>query len=72
MAVVPYLLNNSETWIDISDKSIEALDQLQNQFYRVVLQVPTGCPIAALYWECGGFLMRNDYKEKANISSPLS
>ena len=67
MAVVPYLLNNSESWIDISDKSIEALDQLQNQFYRVLLQVPTGCPIAALYWECGGLLMRNRIIKKKLI-----
>ena len=59
MAVVPYLLNNFESWTSISEESVQALDKLQNQFYRVLLKVPTVCPIPALYWECGGLSMKN-------------
>ena len=64
MAVVPYLLNNCDTWISISEESIQSLDNLQNQFYRVLLKVPIGCPIPALYWELGGLLMKNRILKK--------
>ena len=45
MAVCPYLLNNCDTWCGVTDSAIEELDKLQNLFYRVILQVPVGCPI---------------------------
>ena len=59
MAVCPYLLNNCDTWCGVTDSAIEELDKLQNLFYRVILQVPVGCPIPMMYWDCGGFLMSN-------------
>ena len=59
MAAVPFLLNNSDSWTGIADSTITELDNLQNLFYRVLLQVPVGCPIPMLYWDCGGLLMRN-------------
>jgi hypothetical protein len=30
-----------------------------NLFYRVLLEVPTGCPVPMMYWDCAGFLMQN-------------
>ena len=66
LAVIPYLLNNSDTWIGITENSVTLLDKLQNQFYWVLLQVPVGCPIPALYWECGGLLMKNRILKIAN------
>ena len=57
MAVIPHLTNNCETWVKVPAKTVEVLDHLQNLFYRVLLQVPTGCPIPAMYWDCGGLLM---------------
>ena len=48
----------------ISDSTIVELDNLQNLFYRVLLEVPTGCPIPMLYWDCGGLLMKNRILKK--------
>ena len=59
MAVIPYLMNNCDTWVNIPAKTVEALDKLQTLFYRVLLQVPTGTPIPAMFWDCGGLLMEN-------------
>ena len=59
MAAVPFLLNNCDSWTGIADSTITELDNLQNLFYRVLLQVPVGCSIPMLYWDCGGLLMQN-------------
>ena len=68
MAVCPYLLNNCDTWCGVTDSAIEELDKLQNLFYRVILQVPVGCPIPMMYWDCCGFLMANRIlKSKLNL-----
>ena len=59
MAALPYLLNNCDTWLGVTESEIQELDNLQNLFYRVLLQVPIGCPIPMLLWDCAGFLMSN-------------
>ena len=59
MAVIPYITNNSECWLKISPETISKLEFLRNLFYRVLLNVPTGCPISIMYWDCGGLLMVN-------------
>ena len=64
VAVLPYLMNNCESWIAVSDSTIEVLDNLQNHFYRTLLEVPLGTPIPALLWECGGMLMKNRIMKK--------
>jgi hypothetical protein len=64
MAVLPYLTNNCESWTGLTDTAVQELDNLQNLFYRVLLQVPTGCPIPMMYWDCGGLLMRNRILKK--------
>ena len=64
MAALPYLTNNCDTWSGLSGNAIKELDNLQNLFYRVILQVPTGCPIPMLYWDCGGLLMSNLITQK--------
>ena len=58
MAVIPYLTNNCDSWVKIPAKTIEALDSLQNLFYRVLLSVPVGCPIPIMYWDCHGLSMK--------------
>ena len=58
MAVIPYLTNNCDSWMNIPAKTIEELDNLQNLFYRVLLSVPTGCPIPIMYWDCHGLTMK--------------
>ena len=64
MAVIPMLLNNADTWQDISDKTVEELDNLQKLFLRVLLSVGSGCPIPALFWETGLMLMKNRILQK--------
>ena len=57
LAILPYLLNNSETWTETSKMTFEVLDNLQNMFYRNLLATPRSCPIPSLLWETGGILM---------------
>jgi hypothetical protein len=67
MAVLPYLLNNCDTWTELPDSAVQELGSLQNLFYWVLLQVPTGCPIPMLYWDCGGMSMSNRIMKKKLI-----
>ena len=47
-AVIPYLLNNSETWNDLPPKALEMLDDLQNQFLVNLLATTRTCPTPSL------------------------
>ena len=53
MAVIPSLLNNSESWTEISSQTMEDLEDLQFLFIRTILE--TGKPTSriALLWETG-------------------
>ena len=67
MSVIPYLMNNSESWTSLPTAATEELDSLQNLFYRVLLQVPTGCPTPMMYWDCKGLLMSNRILKKKSM-----
>ena len=58
MAVLPMLLNNSECWQEVSDKTIKELDNLHLMFLRCILAVGSGCPIPSLFWETGSIRMQ--------------
>ena len=60
IAVIPYLLNNSETWDNLPTKAVEMLDDLQNKFLRSLLETPRTCPTPALSWETG--MMSMEYR----------
>ena len=47
LAILPYLLNNSDTWVEISKATIDTLDDLQYMFYRYLLATTRACPIPA-------------------------
>ena len=55
---IPSLLNNCQTWVEISEETIEKLEELQNKFFRSILSVPRTTPKAALIWEMGGMKMK--------------
>ena len=57
-AYVPSLLNNSSTWMEIKDTTINKLEEMQNSFYRNLFNVPFTTPKAALIWEVGGMKMK--------------
>ena len=59
LAIIPYLLYNSETWTDIPVCTIALLNEIQLNFYRNILSTPKSCPIPALLWETGGMLMEH-------------
>ena len=64
MAYLPNLLNNCQTWTEISNDSIKQLDDIQNTMYRVLLCVPRTCPLPALCWELGCLQMRYRIAQK--------
>ena len=51
LAMVPSLLNNCGTWMEISEQSIEKLDQLQNMFLQCMFAVSQSVPKPALCWD---------------------
>ena len=57
-AYIPSLLNNCQTWVEISDTTVERLEELQNKFFRIMLSVPRTTPKPALIWEMGGLKMK--------------
>ena len=63
-AVIPYLLNNSETWDNIPPKALKILDDLQNQFLQNLLATPRTCPTPSLMWETGTISMGNKIIKK--------
>ena len=48
-AVVPMLLYNSETWVDISSKTWKILNGIFNDFYCCLFRIGTGCPVIGFY-----------------------
>ena len=57
-AYVPSLLNNCSTWMEIEDATVNKLEELQNSFYRNLLNVPFTTPKPALIWEVAGMKMK--------------
>ena len=47
-AIIPSLLNNSGTWVDISEETIRKLDSLQNLFVVTMTKLPHSTPLPAL------------------------
>ena len=56
--VLPALLYNSETWVDINTGTVETLENIQNYFVRRLLQVPESTPKPSLLSETGLISMK--------------
>lgn len=68
MAIVQSLLNNAQTWTDISEESIEVLEDLQNLFLNLILSSPKSTGKPALLWETGMLSMKiRIYKKKLSL-----
>jgi hypothetical protein len=48
-AYIPSLLNNSSTWMELDEHTLNKLEEMQNSLYRSLLNVPHTTPKAALY-----------------------
>ena len=59
VAVMPFLLNNAETWTYPPKEALEMLENLQVEFLRNLLETPRTCPIPSLLWETGTPTMEN-------------
>ena len=57
-AVLPALLYNSETWVEINKSTEDTLEKLQHYFVRLLLQVPESTPKPALLSETGLLSMK--------------
>ena len=57
LSIIPFLLNNSETWVEIDKKTLDMLDNMQFMFLRYLFKTPRTCPKPALLWESGAMQM---------------
>ena len=64
LAILPFLLNNCETWTEILPKTMDTLESIQNLFLRNLLATPRSCPKPSLLWETGGLLMEHRIAKK--------
>ena len=58
LAIIPSLLYNASTWVEINSEAEELLENLQLFFVRLVLRVPQGTPKVALRSETGLLSMK--------------
>ena len=40
LSIIPFLLNNSETWVEIDHKTLDMLDNMQFMFLRYLFKTP--------------------------------
>ena len=59
LAILPMLLNNCDTWVNINEELENKLENLQELFFRTILQVPISCPKPALLFETGTLKIQN-------------
>ena len=64
MAILPALLYNSETWLEVDDATIGRLDRLQLILLRSLFSVPSSTPIPALNWDSGQLSMTHRINER--------
>ena len=58
LAYIPALLNNSQTWMDIDNGTVDKLESIQCNFLRILLATPASTPQAALIWDCGALKVK--------------
>ena len=63
-SILPFLLNNCETWVELETKTLKLLDDLQYTFLRNLLCTPKTCPLPALLWDTGCLLMEHRVAQK--------
>ena len=72
-AIVPSLLSGAATWMGITSKEEEMCEELQELFWRTVLQVPRGGPKVMLRAETGSLKMKKRIqKQKLMLAKKIS
>ena len=59
LALVPSILTNADTWLEIDEESIKALDNLQYTMCRYLLNTPRSTAKPFLLWDLGLLKMEN-------------
>ena len=67
LAIIPSLLNNCGTWVEMSSQSIDKLNHLQNTFLQTIFAVSQSCPKPALCWDTATLTMKTRI-DKAKLS----
>ena len=57
MALLPSLLYNADTWVDIDSKAEIKLEKLQNSMFRYLFGVPDSTPKPILRFDLGNLSM---------------
>ena len=63
-SVIPFLLNNCETWVELRPKTTKILEEIQLKFLRNILATPITCPQPALLWDTGCLSMEQRIAQK--------
>ena len=51
LTILPHLIYNADTWLEIDEKTITRLESLQKTMLRSLLSVPNSTPCPALAWD---------------------
>ena len=62
--MIPALLHNCESWLDITETHIADLESFQEKFIRKLMHLAPSTPKAILHWDSGLKLMRWRIAEK--------
>ena len=57
-SVIPFLLYNSSTWMEMRKKDLQRLTDLQNFFFSTLFNVQNS-PICSFYWDTTMLSMKN-------------
>ena len=71
--IIPALLHNCESWIDLQPKHIKVLQKFQDKFVRKVLRIPDSTPKAIMQYDTGMWPMewRIKYKKVNFVSKTM-
>ena len=58
-AVIPYLFNNSATWMEIPKKAHNLLNSITSSFFRALFTAAKGTPLTMYYWDTKSLLIEN-------------
>ena len=73
MAIILFLLNNSDTWSGLKEDHLPQLENIQLYFLCSLLAVPKSTPKPALYMESDTMLMKyRIYRSKLNLVKYIS
>ena len=62
--MIQTLINNAECWIEMSNRTVEELEQFQIKFLKNLLATGSGCPTPVLYSETGCIIMELQILQK--------